>query len=594
LVWVAVGQARRDCEKACDDIVLGSGTKPSVYAAHLLGIVRALQATRQQLLPAVPMARPSQFEGRMRAILDAGRSRRGLSRLEKTLAIAGVSVAVLGAAAVEPWAKCPEQRAAFFSRAEIAPIAAFLGIVPVSAGNREETAQPQAAPKRSCPSSAEPAAVPAIYPSNPARNCPEAPLRAENLLEEISDAVEDGGKAGVAPGVAGGVAPGIRGGIEGGVPGGVEGGVRGGVEGFQKASRKEGRSGSSWFSRGKELHDERRYAEAIEAFRRSIDLGYREGTSSYNIACGYARLGRSSEAMEWLQRAMDAGFDVARYIGRDDDLDSLRNLPAFRDLKRTLKSGDAAAAEQDLERLSHRPAACGSSFYETGKRLLSADSYEAAARAFQQSAESGYRVGTSLYNQACARSLADQREEALVLLEKSLLAGFDDVGLLQRDTDLENVRSEKRYNEIVRLAEDLSLSLPAGSWDAFSYIKHRWRKELPRYQEVAARHPQIGRAWSNFGLAQLRTEDYGGAARAFEKALALGYRKPTTMYNLACAHALASEKDRAFDWLFRALNAGFDGSHSLRHDSDLDHIRRDPRFREALEKAEQQKVAEKD
>jgi hypothetical protein len=40
-------------------------------------------------------------------------------------------------------------------------------------------------------------------------------------------------------------------------------------------------------------------------------------------------------------------------------------------------------------------------------------------------------------------------------------------------------------------------------------------------------------------------------------------------------------KDEAFGWLFKALDAGFqDGN--LRGDEDLDNLRGDPRFRQAL------------
>jgi hypothetical protein len=40
--------------------------------------------------------------------------------------------------------------------------------------------------------------------------------------------------------------------------------------------------------------------------------------------------------------------------------------------------------------------------------------------------------------------------------------------------------------------------------------------------------------------------------------------------------------DEAFDWLFKALDAGFEGEGMLRSDEDLDHLRGDPRFRKAL------------
>jgi hypothetical protein len=54
------------------------------------------------------------------------------------------------------------------------------------------------------------------------------------------------------------------------------------------------------------------------------------------------------------------------------------------------------------------------------------------------------------------------------------------------------------------------------------------------------------------------------------------------MYNLACAYSLMDRKDEAFGWLFKALDAGFDANGNLRGDEDLDNLRGDPRFRQAL------------
>jgi len=93
------------------------------------------------------------------------------------------------------------------------------------------------------------------------------------------------------------------------------------------------------------------------------------------------------------------------------------------------------------------------------------------------------------------------------------------------------------------------------------------------------------------GLVVLGPE---AAVEAFGKAFSLGYRKPTTLYNLACSHARLDQKDTAFDYLFKALEAGFDAAGTLRGDEDLDNLRDDPRFRKALEMARARKKSEDD
>jgi beta-lactamase regulating signal transducer with metallopeptidase domain/ankyrin repeat protein len=72
LVWVAARRLRTERERACDDFVLTAGTKGSEYASHLLDIARAMQSARFSPTTAtsVAMARRSQLEGRLMAILD--------------------------------------------------------------------------------------------------------------------------------------------------------------------------------------------------------------------------------------------------------------------------------------------------------------------------------------------------------------------------------------------------------------------------------------------------------------------------------------------------------------------------------------------
>ena len=57
------------------------------------------------------------------------------------------------------------------------------------------------------------------------------------------------------------------------------------------------------------------------------------------------------------------------------------------------------------------------------------------------------------------------------------------------------------------------------------------------------------------------------------------------MYNLACAYSRLDQKDAAFEWLNKAIDAGFDQTHTIRSDDDLDNLRGDPRYRKALSTA---------
>ena len=74
LVWWGLRRMRTDREQACDDCVLAAGQRASTYATHLLDIARASSSRVALASAALSMARRSQLEGRLLAVLDARRT----------------------------------------------------------------------------------------------------------------------------------------------------------------------------------------------------------------------------------------------------------------------------------------------------------------------------------------------------------------------------------------------------------------------------------------------------------------------------------------------------------------------------------------
>jgi len=60
---------------------------------------------------------------------------------------------------------------------------------------------------------------------------------------------------------------------------------------------------------------------------------------------------------------------------------------------------------------------------------------------------------------------------------------------------------------------------------------------------------------------------------------------PVGRYNLACKHALAGERDAAFEWLDKAVAAGFGSVDTMEKDPDLASLRADARWPGAVQKA---------
>lgn len=100
LAWLAAHRIRVEGERACDDAVLRAGARPSDYAEHLLSIVRTVGSSVPSA--ALAMARRSDFEGRLLAILEPGIPRFGLTRWRAVGLAALFLFAVMPLAAMAP------------------------------------------------------------------------------------------------------------------------------------------------------------------------------------------------------------------------------------------------------------------------------------------------------------------------------------------------------------------------------------------------------------------------------------------------------------------------------------------------------------
>ena len=107
LLWVAAHQMRVEREHACDDYVLRDGTQPSLYAGELLEMVRSIGSpSHDRAAPAfaaLAMARRSEFEGRMLAILDPRLDRHTLPRKGTLMTAVIVALLTFPLAALRPF-----------------------------------------------------------------------------------------------------------------------------------------------------------------------------------------------------------------------------------------------------------------------------------------------------------------------------------------------------------------------------------------------------------------------------------------------------------------------------------------------------------
>lgn len=540
LAWSLERAGRSECERACDDLVLASGTKPSDYADHLLAIARSMPTFDPFRSVTLAMSRKSQLEGRLLSILQPHVARRVFSGRGVAVACALAIAIIVPVSALRLTAGPPDEKKVAEKKGATAKTDSTVTVTPeleaiqdylfTKLGKYDKRAdkfarQPRngeewyeraydyyhaerleeaaAAFRRASEEGYREAtslyneacsyalmgdanrAIPALQQAlragwddidhiaedsdfDPIRSDPRfAQVVSTNQQELVTRRVKETEQR------YNELRNGVSGGAEGGVAGGVKGGVKDGIHGTLNGMGFNfdfDNKDSGWFDVGLDLLRLRKLDQSIDAFQRAIAQNERPDTSMYNIACAYSLKGDARSGMEWLDKAVEAGFSSDDKLENDPDIALLRQQSGFDSLQRKAK---------DLE-----------------------------------------------------------------------LRGCCDTG-------------SKWIN---------------------AFVADNWHEAQGHHREIANRYPNSGRAWFNLGFTSIRAEDYTTAHQAFQRAIALGHRVGTSSYNVACTYALQGNRDAAFDWLNRARAAGFDLEDHMSNDDDLDSLHRDPRW-DALEEA---------
>ena len=338
--------------------------------------------------------------------------------------------------------------------------------------------------------------------------------------------------------------------------------------------------GAGWYRFGYKLHTQDQFDDARAAFLRSIQLGTKVPESSYNIACGYALQNDRENALVWLQKAIAAGYDSRDHMNDDSDLDRLRTDPRFVQIMKSLPSdeGDSqddrlTEANQEFAQLKQSDSKDGGDWFGAGFDMISLGDYGRAIDAFQHALQYGFKESTTMYNLACAYSLSGNREEGMRWLTKAIDNGFDNGAKLDRDPDIQGLRSDPRFPALRQRSDSLSLGHYM-SRDMFNMSD--WGKAVDHFRSVT-QTDNSGRAWFNLGYSLHKNGQFREAINAYQQAVSKGYRVPISTYNIACSYARLGDTENAFAWLDRAVKSGMD-SDVIDGDDDLDSLRSDPRF----------------
>lgn len=134
---------------------------------------------------------------------------------------------------------------------------------------------------------------------------------------------------------------------------------------WEKVTALNPTDAGAWLELGRSRYELKKYLEAVEPLQKADDLGVSYPSDMpYFEACCYALAGKKKEALDKLQKAIDAGYRDLEQARTDDDLASLRNDGQYRrlvDLDDVSKmdrvqgiTHDVRFYQRELKRLDYR------------------------------------------------------------------------------------------------------------------------------------------------------------------------------------------------------------------------------------------------
>ncbi len=105
--------------------------------------------------------------------------------------------------------------------------------------------------------------------------------------------------------------------------------------------------------------------------------------------------------------------------------------------------------------------------------------------------------------------------------------------------------------------------------------------DIVRNAGINAKASEINRQ----ALEAYHGDHFAAALDLVKKAHEVEPKDAIIIYNLACFHALVGQKDKALDWLEKSVEAGFYSPHKIATDADLNSLRDEPRYKQALARA---------
>lgn len=110
---------------------------------------------------------------------------------------------------------------------------------------------------------------------------------------------------------------------------------------FQQALQKDPKLGEAYNGVGVTYYARNAFEDAIDWYKRGLEAAPGFGDLYYNLACGYALVGKKTHALRYLKLAAAKGFTEVAALDEDHDLDTLREEPEFKAIRELMDAPPA-------------------------------------------------------------------------------------------------------------------------------------------------------------------------------------------------------------------------------------------------------------
>jgi len=111
-----------------------------------------------------------------------------------------------------------------------------------------------------------------------------------------------------------------------------------------------------------------------------------------------------------------------------------------------------------------------------------------------------------------------------------------------------------------------------------------YKNAIKEFTLAIEKYPDFAKAYSNRAVAHMQQRRYNRASDDLQRAIQIKPNDPDIYYNLTAFYSIQGQLDRALDSLDKSLEYGFKDYNVLRNDHDLANVRRDPEYKNILEK----------